>query len=370
MSELSVRLSKAVHPGLRLDVGLELGAECGVLFGASGAGKTTLLRLVAGLERPDSGRIALGSAVWYDRERRIHVPLRHRRIGMIFQHDLLFPHLDVASNLRFGLKGWTGGEAEARVREVAGLCGVGHLLRRRPQTLSGGERQRVGLARALAPRPRLLLADEPVSALDLATRNVLVDRLRAIQRTERIPLLYVTHSPAEAVALGDRLFLLRDGTIEAQGVPIEVLSSAKLGEKTHLEDLRNVVRGTIERQERERGETHLRLDGAGAPVLVVPYQDRPETSVLSVSVRADDILLAREPPRGLSARNLLNGQVERVLARASDAEVLVRTGETRWIVSVVRSAVEALGLEAGAAVWLIVKARSCHVLGWDARIED
>ncbi len=362
MSALRVQLTRTVHPSLKLDVSFELGAECGVLFGASGAGKTTLLRLIAGLNRPDTGRLELGPTVWFDHARRIHVPLRHRRVGMIFQDDLLFPHLDVAANLRFGLKGWPRADANSRLNQVSALCGIEHLLARRPETLSGGERQRVGLARALAPRPRLLLADEPVSALDLPTRNALVDRLRLIQRAESIPLLYVTHSPAEAVALGDRLFLLQNGTIAAQGNPLDVLTSSHLGRNTHLEDLRNVLHGTIERQEPDRGETHLRLEGANAPILVIPHREQPLGASLSVSVRADDILLARESPVGLSARNLLPGQVDRVLLGDSDAEVLVRTGATLWIVSVVRSAVSALGLEPGAPIHLIVKARSCHVL--------
>lgn len=359
MSGLKVDLVKSVHPSLRLDVSFELGAESGVLFGASGAGKTTLLRLIAGLARPDSGRLVLGGTVWFDGARRTSVPLRHRRIGMIFQEDLLFPHRDVAANIRFGLKGWGRPEAEERLRQVAGLCGVGHLLDRRPETLSGGERQRVGLARALAPRPRLLLADEPVSALDLPARHELVDRLRLIQRSESVPLLYVTHSPAEAVALGDRLFLLRDGKIEAEGPPLDVLASARGGQSEHLEDLRNVVHGTVDRQEPERGETHLRLDGT---VLVVPHHPGAPGDSVTVRVRADDILLAKEAPGGLSARNVLEGTVDRVLPRESDAEVLVRTGETVWIASVVRSAVTALGLEAGARVYLIIKARSCHVV--------
>ena len=146
---------------------------------------------------------------------------------MIFQDDCLFPHLNVAANIRFGLKGWPREQADARLAEVAALCGVEHLLERRPETLSGGERQRVGLARALAPRPRLLLCDEPVSALDLANRHALLDGLRAVQRAEGIPMLYVTHSPAEAIALGSRLFLLEEGRIVAEGPPLDVLSAAR-----------------------------------------------------------------------------------------------------------------------------------------------
>ena len=220
-------MSHRVHPGLSLDISLRLGSEIGVVFGPSGAGKTTLLRLIAGLATPHAGHIQLDGRALLDTVRRVNQPLRHRRIGMIFQDDCLFPHLNVAANIRFGLKNWTRDEAGARLSLVSALCGVEHLLDRRPETLSGGERQRVGLARALAPRPRLLLCDEPVSALDLANRHSLLERIRAVQRTEGIPMLYVTHSPAEAIALGSRLFLLEHGRIVAEGPPLDVLGAAR-----------------------------------------------------------------------------------------------------------------------------------------------
>jgi len=221
---LDVHLVRRVHAGLTLDVSLRLGREIGVVFGTSGAGKTTLLRLIAGLTTPDAGHVRLARTTLYDAAQRISEPLRRRRVGMIFQDDWLFPHLSAAANIRFGLKGWPRHQAGARLAEVAALCGVEQLLDRQPATLSGGERQRVGLARALAPRPRLLLCDEPVSALDLPNRNALIERLRDVQRTLAIPMLYVTHSPAEAIALGSRLFLLEAGRIVAEGPPLDVLS--------------------------------------------------------------------------------------------------------------------------------------------------
>ena len=233
---LEARLVRRGHAGLTLDVALTLGRECGVVFGRSGAGKTTILRLIAGLARPDRGFVRIGGETAFDSAGGIDRPLRVRRVAMVFQDDLLFPHLSVAGNVRFGLKGRPRAEADRRVDEVAALCGVDGLLGRRPATLSGGERQRVGLARALAPRPRLLLCDEPVSALDLTGRRALVERLRAVQAAEAIPVLYVTHSPAEAVALGTRLFLIDRGRVVDQGAPLDVLArsaeqtgSARLG---------------------------------------------------------------------------------------------------------------------------------------------
>jgi molybdate transport system ATP-binding protein len=278
---------------------------------------------------------------------------------MVFQDDLLFPHLDVSANLRFGLKGLGRLEADRRVAEVAALCGVEGLLDRRPATLSGGERQRVGLARALAPRPRLLLCDEPVSALDLSSRHALVNRLRAVQAAEAIPVLYVTHSPAEAVAVGSRLFLLEGGRVSAEGPPLDVLASARAGASGGLEGVRNVFAGVVEGHSDEGGSTRIRLtDG---PTLTVPRLSAAPGAAVAVAVLAEEILLARGPVEGLSARNVIPGEVARVIGHGADAEVLVRTGGLVWIAGLVTPAVTALGLKPGAPVHMIIKARSCHV---------
>lgn len=356
---LEIRLTRRVHAGLTIDVALTLGRVCGVVFGPSGSGKTTLLRMIAGLESPDAGRAKLEGEVLYDAGLGIDLPLRLRRIGMVFQDDLLFPHLDVASNLRFGLKGWPRSRSEARVGEVAALCGVEGLLGRRPETLSGGERQRVGLARALAPRPRLLLCDEPVSALDLASRHALIDRLRAVQVAAAIPVVYVTHSPAEAIALGSTLILLEQGRVVAEGAPLDVLAAARTAWPSGAEGLRNLFPARVDDRQPDAGATLLRLEDG--PTLVVHRIDRPPGSVVGVEVLAEEILLARGPVEGLSARNLIAGTVERVVAHGADAEVLVRTGGLLWVVSVVEPAVAALGLRPGADVRLVIKARSCRV---------
>jgi len=358
--DLEVRLRRRVHPGLDLDVGFRLGAECGILFGPSGAGKSTILRLISGLERPDGGLVRLGRTTLYDASAGVRLPLRSRRIGLIFQDDLLFPHLDVARNVGFGLHGWARGPAGARVAEVAALCGIGHLMGRRPATLSGGERQRVGLARALAPRPRLLLCDEPVSALDLDARHALLDRLKAVGQAELIPVLYVTHALDEAIALGSRLFLLSGGRIVAEGPPLDVLASAGAGASVRWTSIRNVFPAAVEGQDAEGRESRVRIvDG---PSLVVPHLDRPLGAPLAVQVRADDVVLARGPVGALSARNVIAGTVERVVRHGPDAEVVVRTGGVAWVVGVVASAVDGLGLIGGVEVRMIIKARSCHVL--------
>jgi molybdate transport system ATP-binding protein len=356
---LEVRLSRRIHDGLALDVGLELDAEIAVLFGPSGAGKTSLLRLITGLTRPDSGFVQLGPSVLYDSARKIDEPLRRRHIGLIFQDDLLFPHLNVADNICFGLKGQDRTTRATRLVEVSALCGVEHLLDRRPESLSGGERQRVGLARALAPRPRLLLCDEPVSAIDLPSRYQLIDRLRKVQQREQIAVLYVTHSPAEAIAIGTRLFFLDRGKLIAQGPPLDVLSSVRGTSFVHLEGVRNILTARVVAHSSSHGDSQIQLDAG--PVLTVPLLDQPSGTPVLIEIRADDILLARGPISGLSARNVIAGAVERIVPHGTDAEVLVRTGGVTWIVSVVAAAALQLELSPGSDVHMIIKARSCHV---------
>ncbi|WP_435007919.1 molybdenum ABC transporter ATP-binding protein [Tundrisphaera lichenicola] len=359
--ELEARLARRIHATLTIDLAIRLGEECGILFGPSGAGKSTVLRMIAGLERPDSGRVRLGGSVLFDSEEGVRAPLRSRRIGLIFQEDLLFPHLNVEGNVRFGLHRLPRGEADARLSEVAGLCGIDHLLGRRPETLSGGERQRVGLARAIAPRPRLLLCDEPVSALDLDARHSLIDRLKAVQRAEAIPMLYVTHAIDEAVALGDRLFLLHGGKIQAEGNPLEVLAARSPAQAGPWPSLRNVFAAIVEDHDPGGRSSTVRLiDG---PSLVVPTLGRAIGAGLSVAIRSEEIVLARGPIGAISARNLIDGRVDRLIRHGGDAEVLIRTDGVVWVVGLVAAAVDSLGLTEGGDVRMIIKARSCQVAG-------
>lgn len=358
---LTVRIDKQLHAGLYIHADFSIGAGCTVLFGRSGAGKTTLLRMIAGLEQPDRGIIALDGRPLADVSRRVRLRLRDRRIGMMFQHDLLFPHLTVEQNVRFGLHRLNRAASAQRLAEVAASCGIEPLLNRLPETLSGGERQRVGLARALAPRPRLLLCDEPLSALDLAARSEMIERLQVVQKAESIPMLYVTHSPAEAIAIGSRLLLMRDGAIIDDGPPLDVLAKPRDWPTEPIADVRNLFHGKVASHDPLAGQTCIALDGG--PTLIVGYRNHAIATSVSVSIRADDILLARGVVEGLSARNRIAGRIEQILPHDGEAEVIVRAGESRWIVSVVASAVDALGLADGIEVVMILKARSCHVQG-------
>jgi len=196
-----------------LDIAFASSRGITALLGPSGAGKTLTLRAIAGLLRPQAGRIALGDRVLFDATHRINVPARDRHVGYVFQQYALFPHLSVAENIAYGLHGQPRDERDARVAEMLELVGLADLARRQPRALSGGQQQRVALARSIAPRPSLLLLDEPLAALDAPLRKRLGAELRALHDRTGIPMVLVTHDPAEAMRIADSVVHIDAGRV-------------------------------------------------------------------------------------------------------------------------------------------------------------
>ena len=237
-----IDVEKSFAAGPRIQCSLELpaeGASVTVLFGPSGAGKTTILRCVAGLERPDRGTIRFGDETWFDSARGIDLAPQERRAGLLFQDHALFPHLSVAANVAYGLGDLPAAERRRRVEETLALLRLDGLAERRPAQLSGGEKQRVSLGRVLAPRPRLLLLDEPLSALDAPTREALRGELRRLLSHVARPTLLVTHDRIEALALGDRIAVISDGRLRLLNstardrLPEDSTELAKLAQLAH-----------------------------------------------------------------------------------------------------------------------------------------
>ncbi|HVV79239.1 MAG TPA: molybdenum ABC transporter ATP-binding protein [Pseudolabrys sp.] len=187
------------------------------LFGPSGSGKTSIVAMIAGLSRPDRGRIAVGGEVLFDSAQDVDMPPHRRGVGYVFQDGRLFPHLSVARNLDYGR--WMSGKArdEAQVKHVTELLDIGHLLKRRPGALSGGERQRVALGRALLMQPRLMLLDEPLASLDAARKSEILPYFQRLRDETKLPMIYVSHDPNEVKALASRVVLLDDGRVKAAG---------------------------------------------------------------------------------------------------------------------------------------------------------
>jgi molybdate transport system ATP-binding protein len=213
-----------------LDVRLEVPPGICCVLGPSGSGKSTLLGAIAGLVHPDGGRITLGDETWFDAARRRFVPVERRRVAYVFQHLALFPHFDAVGNVCYGMdRTLPRAERHARAERLLARLGVGHLARRRPRTFSGGEAQRVALARALAMQPRVILLDEPFSALDRDLRVQLAALVRDLVDELQVPLVHVTHSTGEARVLADRVVRIERGRIVAEGTPLEVLGRRRRG---------------------------------------------------------------------------------------------------------------------------------------------
>lgn len=218
--ELRKRLA-APQGHIWLDVRLEVAeGDFAVLTGPSGSGKSMLLRLLAGLDRPGEGRIVLNGMVWQDSARGLFLKTQDRSLGMVFQQYALFPHWSVRDNLRYALP---KGEAESRITELLDVMQLGELANRPPHLLSGGQQQRVALARALVRRPRLLLLDEPLSALDVRTRRRLQQYLLQVHRQYELTTVLVTHDPQEMMQLADQLIWLENGRVIQQGDPAQIL---------------------------------------------------------------------------------------------------------------------------------------------------
>lgn len=343
-----------------LDVDLHLsGRGITVLFGPSGSGKTSLLRAVAGLDRPRAALVRLGRDTWQDDEQGTWVPTHQRPLGVVFQEASLFDHLDVMGNLRFGLvRAARSGRGQAALRQgleqAVALLGIDHLLQRRTHTLSGGERQRVAIARALATGPRLLLLDEPLSALDAARRQDILPWLERLRDQAQVPMLYVTHSVEELARLADQVVVLHQGRVQAQGPVSRVMADVK-GPLAQGEDASALLEAVIEERDPEWQLSRARFEGGG---LWLRDAGVPIGGAVRLRVLARDVSLAVEEPRGVSVQNIVRVEVESINDGAHPSQVLValRCGQLRLLSRITRRAAHELSLEPGLTVWAMIKA--------------
>lgn len=359
---VSKRLSGRRDGGtpFQLDVRFTIAAGFTILFGASGSGKTTVLDCIAGLQQPDSGRIAVGDAGLFDSKKGIDLPAHRRHIGYLFQTLALFPHMTVRQNIDYGLASLDRAERNGRTSEIAESFGIYGLLDRRPADISGGERQRVALARALVTRPSAMLLDEPLTALDAVTKSRILDDLRRWNERQAVPILYVTHEREELYALGERVLVMESGKLIADGPPQEVLRRPQFESVAQLAGFENIFDCRVVASHREQGTMTCRVAATGV-LLEVPLSRVDAARPARVGIRAGDILVATVPPQGLSARNVIAGSI--VSLQQQDVTVIaeVECG-TRFVVHLTPGACHSLGLEVGKQLWLVVKTYSCHVL--------
>lgn len=336
-----------------LDAAFAFGATPGVtaLFGPSGAGKSTIINAIAGLLRPDAGRIALNGTVLLDTARGVSVKARERRIGIVFQDTRLFPHLDVKANLLYGWRRASDKAELSRIDAVIALLGLEAFLTRQPRTLSGGERSRVALGRALLMNPRALLLDEPLAALDAPRKAEILPFLERLVRETKIPMLYVSHSLDEVARLADRMIVLDKGRVLAEGSVFEI--TARLDLLTGKALLPGtVLEAAIAGHDMAHGLTELRL---GEQVLVVPHIDRAAGQKVRIRIDAEDVMLALTRPEGISANNILPATIAAISQEASHADVRLELGEARLIARITRRSLERLKLAPGTRVFAVIK---------------
>jgi molybdate transport system ATP-binding protein len=369
---LSARIRKSFpssERGFSLDV--EFSAEPGftILFGPSGSGKTTLLDCVAGMTTPDAGRIAVSARVLFDASSRINIPVAKRGVGYVLQDLALFPHLTVEQNAEYGLAHLPRPARKERAAAMLREFRIVHLRRQRPAEISGGERQRVALARVLVTDPCVLLLDEPLAALDAPTKSKIIDDLRRWNQTHGIPILYVTHSREEMIALGERVLVMGQGRIIAQGTPHEVLSAPLQETVAQLAGFENIFDATVESMHEDRGSMLCRIASCPLPgaeavssvLLETPLIRAEVGSLLRVGIRAGDILLAAAKPVALSARNVIAGRLVSLERRDMIISARVNCG-VEMEVHLTLAARDALRLVAGHEVWLVIKTHSCHLM--------
>lgn len=345
---LEVALSHRLG-GFDLQVAFAAPPGLTVLFGPSGAGKSTVVAAVAGLMRPAQGRIVAGGQVLLDTDRGLWLPPHRRRIGCVFQEGRLFPHLTVRQNLLFGQWFAPRGLPRRSLADVVELLGIGPLLARRPGALSGGERARVALGRALLSAPRLILADEPLAALDEPRKAAILPLFEQVRDAAQVPILYVSHSTAEVARLATTVVALREGRVVAVGPPAQVLGDARAMDPQEMSSLlaaRVVAHHPDGLSELAAAWGTLWLPGVAAA---------PGTA-LRVRVPAHEVILSRDRPLGLSALNILHGRVERLTpeGRAGMLAVLAM-GDDRLTARLTRRSAAAMGLAPGQDCHAIVK---------------
>ncbi len=338
--------------GFALDVAFDVPAGVTALFGPSGSGKSSVIKALAGLMRPDRGRISVGGQVLLDTDQRICLPPHRRRIGCVFQDDRLFPHLSVRQNLLYG-RWFSPDKGGVSFEAVVDMLGIAPLLARRPQTLSGGERQRVAIGRALLSNPQILAMDEPLAALDEARKAEIMPYLEHLRDQTQIPIVYVSHSVSEITRLAGSVVVLGKGQVLKTGPVAAVFSDPNLTPWLGgVREAGSVISAKVAAQD---GDGLTRLETSAGP-LWLPKVDAALGASLRVRIAAQDVMIALQKPHGISALNILPATV--VALRMGDgpgAMVQLRLGEDLLLARITQRSAVQLGLAVGAPVFAVLK---------------
>ena len=357
--KLEVRINKR-QGAFALDVAFAAEAPVVALFGRSGSGKTSVVNAIAGLVKPDAGRIVAGGEVWFDSELGVNLPPEARRIGYVFQDGLLFPHLSVRQNLLYGRRA----ESKSAIGfdAVVDLLGLPALLERRPVALSGGEKQRVAIGRAILSNPKLLLMDEPLASLDAGRRSEILRLIERLRDELKVRIVYVSHSIGEVTRLADDVVLMNEGRVVAHAPVEEIFNRADLRPHTGRFEGGALIEAEAVRHDERYFLTAFRFgadgaDGGAGAELIAPGIDVPIGVRVRVRIRARDVTLALRKPEGISMRNVLAGTVAAVeQGGGAIVEVRVQVAGREIPARISRQARDEMNLQAGQPVYVLIKA--------------
>lgn len=330
------------------------------VFGPSGAGKTTLLGTLAGLVRPDAGRLVLDGECLLDTERGIDLPLHKRRIGMVFQDSRLFPHLTVSRNLEYGYHRLPREQRRFSLAQIVELLELGALLRQKPHQLSGGQRQRVALGRALLSSPRLLLLDEPMASLDVRLKMQILPFMQRVRDEIDIPMLYVSHAIDEVLQLTSRMLVLEQGHEIGYGDFVDVMRDTQVLALARSLGMENVLQVELLSHHPAEGYSVARL---GAQSLFIPLSAGAVGDRITISTAASNVALASEPVSGISIQNQLPGTLGQM--RQVDHRMLVDVvlDAHTLVAEVSAKAIQDLALSPGMKVHALIKTQALHLYG-------
>ena len=351
MLEVDVTLMQG---GFRLDARFAAQAPIVALFGRSGAGKSTLVNAIAGLVKPQRGRIAVGGRTLFDGDAGVDLAPEDRRVGYVFQDALLFPHLTVRANLAYGERLTPPHERYVDRARVIELLDLQRLLDRRPSRLSGGERQRAAIGRALLASPRLLLMDEPLASLDAARKAEILSYIELLRDELSLPIVYVSHSLEEVTRLADHVVVIGEGRVLAEGTVSSVMARQDMAMLAGRFEAGTVIEARVARVDEKHGLTTLAFEGGE---LVVPNLDALPGEPVRARIRARDVSISLGRPEGISIQNALAAKVTALGAEyGAIIDVEMAVGGATVLARVTRKAVAELGLRPGLEVHALVKA--------------
>jgi molybdate transport system ATP-binding protein len=347
------------RPGFTLNASGEFGHGITSVFGPSGAGKSTLLGVLAGIVAPSRGSVSLNGRTLYSSTENIKLPPERRRMGIVYQDAALFPHMTVEQNLQYGYRLTPAKERRLNPADLVDLLHISRLLKRKPDDLSGGEKQRVALARTLATSPEMLLLDEPMSALDLRLRGIVIGYLKTVHRELSIPMIYVSHSISEVIAISDMVMILDAGNVKAFDRPRRLLgSTSSTGDSEDAHDIENILDGRVVESHTGGGQGVIAVSGTRFAAST-GGRDFGEKVVMAIGAR--EIIIASAPPQRISARNIIPGKVISVSGEGDRRIVTVDCGP-ELMVEVTVGAITELGIQPGAQVHLVIKSGSISVM--------